>query len=181
MKKIRLLCKYIGIGISHSGMATIELKPNYMGLRAVQDEMKPDEDYLIEISKSKKRRTLEQNAMLWGLIGEINEKVNGTKASEDSLGIYVQIIKMAGAKVETISMRKDAYEDFKQRTSEIFRGFTTVYEWKNSKGVEFVQVLCYYGTSKLNTEEMSAVIDKTLEYAANVGLDAEYWKERMYA
>lgn len=181
MRKLRLLCKYIGIGISHSGLATIEFKPNYMGLREIQEQLKSDEEYFVEISKQTKKRSLNQNAMLWALIGEINEKVNGTKSADDSIQIYIQIVKMTGAKVETLTMRKDAYEDFKARTSDVFRGYTVVYEWRNRNGVEFVQVLCYYGTSKLNTEEMSAVIDKTLEYAAEVGLDAEFWQEKLYA
>ena len=181
MRKLRLLCKYIGIGISHSGMATVEFKPNYMGLREIQDSLKTDEEYFVEISKNTKKRSLNQNAMLWALIGEINEKVNGTKSADDSIQIYIQIVKMTGARVEIITMRKDAYDEFKRRTAEVFRAYTVVYEWKNRKGVEFAQVACYYGTSKLNVAEMSAVIDKALEYAARVGLDAEYWKERLYA
>lgn len=176
-----MLCKYIGIGISHSGMATVEFKPNYMGLREIQDNLKSDEEYFIEISSQTKKRSLNQNAMLWGLISEINERVNGTKSADDIIRIYVQIVQMTGAKVETLTIRKDAYDDFKDRTADVFRGYSVVHEWKNSKGKEFLQVLCYYGTSRLNTEEMSAVIDKTLEYAAEVGLDAEYWRDKLYA
>lgn len=132
-------------------------------------------DYVLDITKPKDRRTLSQNALLWELIGLIDVAENGSRAND--LEIYVNILKMAGARVESISIRKDAIEEFKQRTSDVFREYVIVSEWKNSKGTDFVMLNCFYGSSKLSTQEMTSVIDVAISYAESVGVSVKYYKQ----
>ena len=62
----------------------------------------------------------------------------------------------------------------------MFRAYVIGHEWTNQAGVRWVQIYAYYGTSGMNTEEMGKVIDAALEYASEIGLDADLWREKFY-
>jgi hypothetical protein len=131
----------------------------------------------VDLKRRHKDRTLNQNAMLWKLIGDISLKENGKRNRETDMEIYRRILKLSGASVEVFSIRKDALPGFIRKTKPIFSAHEVAMEW-TSKGTEWVMVYGYYGTSQMDTSEMGKVIDRTLEYAAEIGLDAEYWREQ---
>lgn len=132
-----------------------------------------DGDYVISIDNPKKR-SLSQNALLWELIGQIGMKENGNRTGDTD--IYVNILKMAGVKVIPITIAKDEYERF-CKTSD-FRAVSIVHEQPNSTGRPFVTCYCYVGSSKMDSAEMSAVIDKAIEYANQVGVDTDLFERR---
>lgn len=133
----------------------------------------PDGDYVISIDNPKKR-SLSQNALLWELIGQIGMKENGNRSSDTE--IYVNILKAAGVKVATVTIPKDQYEHF-CRTSD-YRAVSIVHEQPNSNGRPFVTCYCYVGSSKMGSAEMSAVIDKAIEYAQQIGIDTDVFERR---
>lgn len=134
-------------------------------------------DYVLQLNKPTNKRSLNQNALLWELIGQIDIKENGSRA--DDVQIYVNILRMAGARVESISIKKEAFDEFRTRTSDVFREHVIVSEWKNSKGIEWIMVNCYYGSSNLNRKEMATVIDTAITYAESIGVPTEYYKEEL--
>ena len=158
-----------------SGRVSISFECDINALERIL-EMKRDE-YVFDITKSKDKRTIAQNSLLWELIGQIDIAENGSRVND--VQIYVNILKMAGARVESISIRKDAIDEFKERTKDIFREWIIMSEWKNQNNVSFVMLACYYGSSKLNTKEMTQVIDVAMSYAESIGISTEYYKKEM--
>ena len=145
-----------GVGLSFD--ATIQAKEELMKLKRG--------DYLIEIKKPSNKRSLNQNAYLWELIGQIDMKENGNRADDET--IYANILEMAGAKSEYFQCLPEAVDKLK----EVFRVVKIV----ENRG-KTVMVQCFLGTSQMDTKEMSKVIDTTLDYAARVGIDSAYWRE----
>ena len=132
----------------------------------------------VDIKRKHKDRTLNQNAMLWKLIGDISMKENGKRNRQTEMEIYRTILKEAGASVEVFSIQKKALPGFRKKTSGLFSAYEVAQEWTASSGIEWVAVYGYYGTSSMDTEEMSKVIDCTLAYASEIGLDAEFWRDK---
>ena len=169
---MKILGRYTGIGIGRNGYPEIRFQLDEMALNSIQKL--PEGDYALDIKKPRNKRSLNQNALLWELIGNIDMKLNGNRAQD--LDIYVQILQMAGSRIESLAMKKEALEEFKKRTEDVFRAWVVRDEWKNQKGIDWVQVHCFYGSSKMTTQEMARVIDVAIEYAERIGIDTDYWK-----
>ena len=152
-------------------IAEIKTMGNAMMLQTHQALPQLEGKYEVLIKEIGKHRSLEQNAKLWALICEICKKVDGDISSKDT--VYTQILKMAGAKYEIFTLKKSAYDDkaldkFGIRNYEIVKS--------NDK---FVTVIAFYGSSKMNTKEMSELIDTTFKYASQSGvsINEEYWRD----
>lgn len=135
-------------------------------------ELDPCKDYSIEIKQIKSRRSLQQNRMLWGLIGLIDEKENGRHTAAGSESIYITLLEMADAKVDFIAALPETEKMLRQS----FRAIKLVQPFRQgSQKMNLYKVVS--GSSKMNTKEMCALIDTTLDYAARLGIDTDYWKE----
>lgn len=121
-----------------------------------------DGKYLVEISDYKKNRSLSQNALLWKIINEISRKENGNYA--ESQNIYLNLLKMAHAKYEYMLVKNEALNGLKS----IYKDIQVI---KEDKEKEQSIVRVYYGSSKMNTEEMSELIKVAIQYAEEVGID----------
>lgn len=132
----------------------------------------PFKDYSIEIKQIKSKRSLQQNRMLWGLIGLIDEKENGRRTAEGSEGIYITLLEMADAKVDFIAALPEAESLLRQS----FRAVKFIQQFKQGNRVMNLYKVVS-GSSKMNTKEMANLIDTALDYAAQAGIDTEYWKE----
>lgn len=119
-----------------------------------------DGKYSIEITDYKKNRSLNQNALLWKIINAISKKENGSYAGAED--IYLNLLEMAGAKCEYLLVSNEAVEGLKS----LYRDIRVV---KEDKGKSIVKA--YYGSSKMNTQEMSELIKVAEDYAIEVGLD----------
>lgn len=139
--------------------------------RFVEELLKQSGEVEITLRKPKKKRSLNQNALLWELIGEISMVQNGTKNAD--IDIYCQILEQAGAKIEYYQCVNE--EHAIDRLRQAFRAVKIV-DHRESNGVDTVMLKCYVGTSQMNTQEMNLVIDKAIEYAYECGLDTEFWK-----
>lgn len=130
-----------------------------------------DGKYQVDIKEIGKDRTLQQNAKLWALIGDISKKQNGDLRDVDD--IYLQLLEMSGAKYEILTLKENAFND---KALERF-GIRRYKVIKERNG--FVSVIAYYGSSTFNTKEMSNLIETTIRYASECGVDVdyEYWKD----
>lgn len=164
---IKFLAQDIKTTIYHTGGVGISFDTTINAQEELQKLKRGD--YLIEIKKPSNKRSLNQNAYLWEMIGQISMKENGNRTADES--IYANILQMAGAKVDYIQGLPEVEETLKK----FYRVVIVAEKRTNEKGVETHVYKCYRGTSEMDTKEMSLVIDKALEYATQVGLDSAYW------
>lgn len=125
-----------------------------------------DIDYKIEITEVKSKRSLQQNKYLWVLINKIAQA-----QQMDDMDIYTQLIEMAN--IEAVFF--ESVPQGKRYLQESFKVVKEIEDRVSAKGVKTVLYKCYFGTSHFTVEEMSAFIDRTLDYATQCGIDvSEY-------
>lgn len=138
-------------------------------------DLDQEKRYEVDIKEYKSKRSLEQNRYLWLLITEITKAQNGGIANQDNITeTYTNLLEMANAKFDFILCPPDAIKEFKKRFRAIrINGTYTI------ENVEYMQLQVFYGSSTMNTKEMSQLIDTTLDYAYEVGVNDvdNYWKE----
>ena len=122
--------------------------------------------------RKKKKRSLEQNRMFWALLGEIAKKEDGNLRNIDEL--YTHLLMMAGAKYEVLNIKHDALQGLKSLIPHV-----KVVKQNIVNHVVWDVVYVFYGSSKFDTAEMSNLIDTTLNYASEVGVEnvTNYWEE----
>ena len=130
-------------------------------------------DYVMSITKPTNKRSLAQNRYLWELLGQISVKENGSRA--DDVDIYCQLVEESGAKVEYLLALPQAEDRLKR----VFRVVKAVDD-RHYNGQLMYVFKCFYGSSQMNTKEMSLLIDKTIERAEADGIDTDLWKTLLY-
>jgi len=164
---MKFIAKYKGYTIHNQVLRPI-LNCELYNLESIT-KLQENTDVIVEIKKKTKSRSLTQNAYLWALIGEIAKFENGDLQDEDD--IYKNLIKMAGARTDTLIIKTDAVESFVSN----FRAYEVLGE-QVVKGEAYSTIRVYYGSSQLDTKEMGNLIDTTLKYADEVGISTDYWK-----
>lgn len=152
------------------------LKNNVLALKMNRPiDLDPSKRYEVDIKEYKSKRSLEQNRYLWLLITEIAKKENGGIANQDNITeTYINLLEMANAKFDFILCPPNAIKEFKKRFRAIrINGTYTI------ENVEYTQLQVFYGSSTMNTKEMSNLIDCVLDYAYEVGIEDidNYWQE----
>lgn len=121
----------------------------------------------VTIKQFKSSRSIEQNDMLWGIITQISDKVNGSHREEDLINIYSTLLQRANIKREYIRTLPQAVNILEQ-------SFRAALEVPNSRkienGKETVGFWVYYGSSNFNTKEMTELIDIALDLASELGV-----------
>lgn len=113
----------------------------------------------MSFSVFRKRRSLDANAMLWACIGEIASAIN-----TDKWEVYLHMLKRYG-KYTYILVTEQAVEDVKKQWRE-----TEVVGEVNVNGRKSVQLLCYYGSSLLDTKEFSRLLNGVVDEMQEMGL-----------
>ena len=131
-----------------------------------------DGEYIVSIEPKKRKRSLEQNRLFWKLVGEIAKKEDGNLRNIDDL--YTYLLQMAGAKYEVVNVKHEALNSLRS----IFKHIRIVKQ-REVRGCLWDSCFVFYGSSTFNTKEMSQLIDTTLNYAQEVGVENvnEYWRE----
>ena len=133
-----------------------------------------DGEYLVSIEPKKKKRSLDQNRYFWALLGEISKKENGNLRNIDTL--YLHLLEMSGAKYEVLIIKHEALERF---TSMVKHVKVVKQQVVNHEIYDTVYV--FYGSSTFSTTEMMQLLDTTIDYAYEVGVEnPEYWKGALY-
>ena len=96
----------------------------------------------------------------------------------DRLQTYRNLLYGAGLKPETVSVQKEAFDRFIHRLDHLRVYVITGGYFKD--GREYITVDLYFGITQYDKEEMKELIDYTLQYASEVGLDIEYWRDKLY-
>jgi hypothetical protein len=131
-------------------------------VKQILNELDENEIYYAEISKPKRKRTLDQNAYLWALCQRIAEKIGATKEE-----VYRGFIKSKG-QFDILCIQDKAIERFISNWSA--KGIGWFCETDTSKIVGCTNVITYYGTSVYTSAEMAQVLSEALEECKNLNI-----------
>lgn len=139
---------------------------NWAFKRSINDLTK--QPYSLEIKVPKSKRSIDQNRLFWEIVGQISKATN-----IDDMDIYCQIIEMAGAKYDYLMVLPEAVE----RLNKAYRAVRVLKDIEHN-GKMFKAVKAFYGSSAMNTQEMSELINHALDYAEQSGVDTELYEGR---
>lgn len=168
----KFIAKIADVAIMPNGAAAVELVVEDIGQAKELDMLyqKGDRDklYAVEMKNLRARRSAEQNRYLWALIREIDAEMNGGRNGDD-WQIYCEALRRANVCYERILAPMAAADTLKR----VFRAveFESIDE---ERGTAIYR--CYLGSSSMNTQEMSLLIDTVLDMAAEVGIESAYWR-----
>lgn len=148
---------------THSNILTLEVdKDSNIAVRQLLNELDENETYIAEIKKSKRKRTLDQNAYMWVLCQRIAEKVGNTKEE-----VYRTFIKRVG-QFDLLCIQNNALNNFIERWGK--QGIGWFCETDTSKLNGCTNVICYYGTSTYTTEEMKILLDEVISQCKELNI-----------
>ena len=152
-----------GISRQYNGnrlLLTIEIEDTDQ-TRNVYDRFASSELLDISIQQHKKDRSREQNSLLWACIHDI-----AVALQTDNNSVYVELLKRYG-KYEYVEIQEEALESL----SDEWRTYEVVGETEGEDGEKICQVLCYYGSSQLDSKEFSHLIDGVLSEMREMDLE----------
>ena len=116
--------------------------------------------YVIEIKEAKSTRSLQQNKMLWELIHKIAKVQN-----QDDMEVYSTLLERADALSDYIITATEMEEALRKT----FRGVKFIRKQVvNDKECNIYKV--YIGSSKMNTKEMTELLDITIQLCSELGI-----------
>ena len=119
-----------------------------------------DKLYTIEIREPKSKRSIEQNKMLWQLIHAIAKQQH-----QDDMEVYCALLERADALSDYIITAYDMEDELRK----CFRGVRFVRKQEvNGKDCNIYKV--YIGSSKMNTKEMTELLDITLQLCGELNI-----------
>lgn len=114
-----------------------------------------DKDLSITIKKYVKRRSLDANALLWAVLGEL-----AAASQADKWDLYLLMLKRYG-KYTYVSLKPEAVDDFRA----MYRECEVVGESEDR-----VCMICYIGSSTYTKEEFSRLLDGVISECTEVGI-----------
>lgn len=113
----------------------------------------------IKVSKHRKKRSLDANALLWSCLGEIAAVLR-----TDKWEVYLQMLKRYG-KYTYICVKPNVVDAMKAQWRECEEiGKIDI------NGKEAVQMLCYFGSSTYDSKEFSVLLDGVISEMRELGL-----------
>lgn len=169
---MKAIAKYKDLLLDSEGNGVVSLTVNnYKQIQELK-QLDPTKTYAVEIKEVKSKRSIEQNRLLWKLLSEIDEKINGGR-SDSIMDIYVTALEKANAKYEYIGALPQAEEMLKMN----FRAIKFIKEI-DLNGVKGNMYKCFIGSSKMDTKEMTLLIETAMDMAMQVGIDVDWYKEQ---
>ncbi len=118
----------------------------------------------IEISKAKKKRSLDSNSYLWALCQKIAEVIHSTKEL-----VYQKFIRDVG-QFEIVPIKNEAVERWIEVWNSKGLGwFAEVME--DSKLPGYKKVISYYGSSVYDQKEMSVLLDEVVRECKEMNIE----------
>lgn len=123
-----------------------------------------DKEYTLEIKEKKKKRSLDANAYYWKLCHEI-----AYEAQVEVTTVYREHIKEIGGNNDIVCIQNKAVDDFCRAWQHNGIGWQT--ETIPSKLEGCTNVICYYGSSTYDTQQMSRLIDLAIQDCKEYGIE----------
>lgn len=118
-------------------------------------------EFLITIKEPKSKRSLEQNRLLWKLIHLLAKETE-----QDDMDVYCGALERADAKSDYIITQTEMAEALRKT----FRGVKFI-RMQEVNGKDRYIYKVYLGSSKMNTKEMSELLDIVIQLCAEHGVD----------
>lgn len=128
-------------------------------------EAMKEKTYDADLKEHREKRSLDANAYYWELCDKLSAKLNLSKEF-----IYRQHIKDIGGNSIILPIRDDAKEQFIRNWQTHGIGWPCE-EIGKSKLDGYTDVICYYGSSTYNTEQMSRLISLAVQDCKDQGID----------
>ena len=134
-------------------------------------EVEPNKEYLLDLREINSKRTLQQNKLLWKLIHKIADHNN---MQQTEIEIYTSALEEANAKYIYLLGIPEAENELRKH----FRAVKVVRPTVEN-GKEYLVFKCFIGSSKMNTKEMSKLLEIIMAWAEELGIDtsAEYYTD----
>ena len=127
-----------------------------------------DKTYICEIKEPTSKRSLHQNRLLWSLIHRIAKETY-----QDDMTVYCAVLERADALSDYVITAMDMQDTLRKS----FRGVKFV-RMQEVNGKDCYIYKVYLGSSKMNTAEMTELIEITMQVASELGIDTrEEWYE----
>lgn len=117
-------------------------------------------EYVIEVNEKRSRRSIEQNKLLWKLVHAIAKH-----SAQDDYEVYCSALERADAASDYIITATEMAEQLRKS----FRGVRFV-RMQEVNGKDCYVYKVYIGSSKMNTKEMTELIDCCLQICAEYGI-----------
>lgn len=119
----------------------------------------PDKTYTVEIKQKRKVRSLNANAALWVLLGEMAAKL---RTSKDEL--YLEMLTRYGVFTHVV-VKPNVVDRVKAEWRTLRElGEVTI------NGQTGIQLQCYFGSSTYNTQEFTRLLDGVISEAREMGI-----------
>lgn len=126
-------------------------------------KLEMDKLYICDIKEPKTKRSLQQNRLLWKLIHRIAKETY-----QDDMDVYCGILEKADALSEYLITATDMEDAFRKS----FRGVKFI-RMQEVNGKECYVYKVYLGSSKMDTKEMSELLDITFQICGEFGIPTE--------
>lgn len=126
-------------------------------------KLEMDKLYICEVKQPKSHRSLEQNRLLWKLIHSIAKETY-----QDDMDVYCAVLEKADALSDYVITATDM-EDALRRS---FRGVRFV-RMQEVNGKECYVYKVYIGSSKMDTKEMTELLEVTMQICEGLGIPTE--------
>lgn len=123
-----------------------------------------DKQYIVEIKKYSKKRSLSQNSYLWVLLDELGKKLQMSKEE-----VYKKYISDYGV-FEIIPIKNEAVDRFVKSWSNNGLGYLCR-DMGESKVKGFTNLMVYYGTSSYTTQEMTRILEAVIMDCEEMDID----------
>ena len=157
--------------VNEDGNLEITFEINNLHLQEQLKTLDKTKNYTIDIEEVKSNRSVYQNNLMWKIIHDIAIARGGDRASEDDWNIYLEALERAGAKFEYIAVLPQAESILKKH----FRAVKLMNSFEH-KGKTFNQYKVYHGSSKLNSKEMTTLIEMVKDMAVESGVDISVYE-----
>ncbi len=124
-----------------------------------------DAKFQVELKPYKSKRSLEQNNLLWALLGKLAEATSGKNTKTSTEECYMAMIEEANITCEYLAALPSS-EPFLR---ESFRVVKKVGE-REVGGKTLNMYQCYIGSSRFDTKEMTLLIETVLDRLAELGI-----------
>ena len=151
---------------------SIPKEHKYAAKSIAKDLRKEDAEYMVTFEKRKRKRSLDQNALMWALLTIYAQaQGGGRRGSLQPEDVYMQMLSKYGV-AEFIMTVPEAENTLKNA----FRVIKKV-DTRNYNAKEMAVFKCYYGSSTYDTKQMSDLINGIFDELAQLGIDAETNKQ----
>jgi hypothetical protein len=125
-----------------------------------------DREKQFDVNPHREKRSRSANALLWACLGEIAAALR-----TDKWEVYLQMLKRYG-KYTYICVKPNVVEAVQKQWRECEEiGHV------NINGQDSVQMLCYFGSSTMDSKEFSVLLDGVISEMKEMGLDTPGQKE----